>query len=69
MKLFLLLIVDGIEPTTLGPYKTDTGRVKAARKLRKKSDDNWVFRLNINGDAVSVTSFGASEVDPTFFPE
>jgi hypothetical protein len=43
--------------------------VKAARKLRKKSEDNWVFRLNVNGDDASVTSFGASEVDPTFFPE
>lgn len=69
MKLFLLLIEDGVDPSTHGPYKTDAGRVKAARKLRKKSEDNWVFRLNVNGDEASVTSFGASEVDPAFFPE
>jgi hypothetical protein len=67
MKLYILHIWRGVVASLRGPYASERGRVKAARRLRaKSSDEDGFFRLNIGrghrAEKVEVDSFAGYEM-------
>ena len=64
-KLYLLVIEGGVEPEVRGPYATDQARLKEARKVRKNSDEDGVFRAEVDAKGnLNVFPFGSREVEP-----
>ena len=65
-KMYLLVIEGDVEPFVKGPYEDAYGRLRAARRIRRKSDEDGVFRLNINAKGEpEVYSFSGSEIEGT----
>ena len=64
-KLYLLVIVGGVEPEVRGPYKNDKARLKEARKVRGNSDEDGVFRAGVDAEGnLKVFPFISKEVEP-----
>lgn len=68
MKLYIIHVWQGVEVQLKGPYATDYGRTKAARRLRaKSSDEDSIFRLDIGrghrGEKAAVYSFAGYEME------
>jgi hypothetical protein len=64
-KLYLLIIEGGVEPEVRGPYKTDKARLKEARKIRENSDEDGVFRAEVDAKGnLQVFPFISNEVEP-----
>lgn len=66
MKHYLLVLYGGIEICLHGPFNDEASRLTYAKKIRAASDDDAVFKMDINKESIKVDSFLASEVDPTF---
>lgn len=64
MKLYLLVIEGDVEPSVKGPYKTDRSRLAAARRIRAKSDEDGVYRANVDEAGVlRVYPFSGGEIN------
>lgn len=62
-KLYLLVIESDIEPALKGPYTTDSSRIRAARRIRAKSDEDGVYRANVDASGkLWVGPFSGGEI-------
>lgn len=68
MKLYIIHVWQGVEISLKGPYATEYGRLKAARRLRaKSSDEDSIFRLDVGrghrGEKAEAYSFAGYEME------
>lgn len=46
---YLLVVWDDLEPSLMGPYKTERLRLRAAKGLKKEhGDDHGIYALNLD---------------------
>ena len=65
-KLYLLHIEGDVEPCLKGPYTTDRGRLLVARKIRRQTDEDGVYRLDTDSKGNPfVYSFSGGEIEGT----
>lgn len=64
MKYYLLHIWGDVEPIVKGPYKTDTLRLRAAKRVRHADPDlrDGLYRINID-KTLTVEPFGGAELE------
>ena len=61
-RLFLIQVCGDVEPILHGPFKTDSSRLKKAKRLHEE-DEGTLIRLDIDAKGVpQVEAFSGSEL-------
>ena len=61
-RLFLIQVCGDVEPILHGPFKTDSSRLKKARRLHEE-DEGTLIRLDIDAKGVpQLEAFSGSEL-------
>jgi hypothetical protein len=63
-KLYIFAAWGCVEPEMIGPYKTERGRIAAAKRYKRKNgEDSAVFRLDVTNGVPTAGSFINDELD------
>jgi hypothetical protein len=64
---YVVVVVDGIEPTLDGPYTDSAARDRAAIAARRDDEalDNGIFALDVEDGRVEMWAYGSSYLDST----
>ena len=67
MKKYLVRVQGDVQPSLKGPYKTESSRVRAARRIHRRTPQDGVYWLDTALDGTPlIGAFSASKIEPTY---